>query len=400
MCVYVKLGVGWSLQKNGDFAYITNALSSVVYILDKDKIPMATDIANVASLSKLHETYRNLWTEFQTELEEANAIFYSNEKYAYKDIIDLGLKMSSSSTFVVRPHQLSRITLQLNEACHLNCESCGKVTCFPCMSCSSSNTNRVIQLKQLIKFLEFLAVFGLPELHILGGDPLLEYEVLRSVAIAYKQLNPNGNIWIYTNALHLLELNDMQREFLKNNTSILLILCEENLPHLKDIIDAMNAMQVRFEVQSRDLLQEFDDSVLCNNSIEFIQKNSLQIISPLNIQRQLTLYSNTTREIRNQCYDGKIFISVDGFIGVCKHYLLPLSIIDATSWVEIMHRLAKMWKTAYISPLCKKCELSSLCISCQYIHELYMDRKYNGPQTICFTQQSDEIIRKEEEKHA
>ena len=79
MCVYVKLGVGWSLQKNGDFAYITNALSSVVYILDKDKIAMATDIANVASLAKLHETYGNLWTEFQTELEEANATGFTDK---------------------------------------------------------------------------------------------------------------------------------------------------------------------------------------------------------------------------------------------------------------------------------------------------------------------------------
>lgn len=80
MCIYVKFGVGWALHKKGAYAYLSNALTSNVYILDQDKVQIAAEIANVASLAKLYETYGNLWTAFQSELEEANAVFYSMMK--------------------------------------------------------------------------------------------------------------------------------------------------------------------------------------------------------------------------------------------------------------------------------------------------------------------------------
>lgn len=41
---------------------------------------------------------------------------------------------------------------------------------------------------------------------------------------------------------------------------------------MDSIINVMHKSQIRFEVQSRDLMQEFDESVLCNNTIDFIQK--------------------------------------------------------------------------------------------------------------------------------
>ena len=37
MCIYVKFGVGWALHKKGAYAYLSNALTSNVYILDKTK---------------------------------------------------------------------------------------------------------------------------------------------------------------------------------------------------------------------------------------------------------------------------------------------------------------------------------------------------------------------------
>ena len=63
MCIYVKFGVGWALHKKGAYAYLSNALTSNVYILDQDKVQIAAEIANVASLAKLYETYGNLWTD-------------------------------------------------------------------------------------------------------------------------------------------------------------------------------------------------------------------------------------------------------------------------------------------------------------------------------------------------
>ena len=38
MCIYVKFGVGWALHKKGAYAYLSNALTSNVYILDQDKV--------------------------------------------------------------------------------------------------------------------------------------------------------------------------------------------------------------------------------------------------------------------------------------------------------------------------------------------------------------------------
>ena len=87
MCIYVKFG-GWLgfLHKKGAYAYLSNALTSNVYILDQDKVQIAAEIANVVPLAKLYETYGNLWTAFQSELEEANAVFLSNdEEPQYRD---------------------------------------------------------------------------------------------------------------------------------------------------------------------------------------------------------------------------------------------------------------------------------------------------------------------------
>ena len=91
MCIYVKFGVGWALHKKGAYAYLSNALTSNVYILDQDKVQIAAEIANVASLAKLYETYGNLWTAFQSELEEANAVFYSNDEELHNTAIGLTL---------------------------------------------------------------------------------------------------------------------------------------------------------------------------------------------------------------------------------------------------------------------------------------------------------------------
>ena len=41
MCIYVKFGVGWALHKKGAYAYLSNALTSNVYILDQDKVQIA-----------------------------------------------------------------------------------------------------------------------------------------------------------------------------------------------------------------------------------------------------------------------------------------------------------------------------------------------------------------------
>lgn len=309
--------------------------------------------------------------------------------------------MAASSSFIVRPPKLSRITLQFNDKCNLNCRKCGEVTCFPCMSCSAANTNRVISQEQVIGFFVYLSTFGLPDLHILGGDPLMDYTLLQHVVSAYKQLAPEGNVWVYTNAVSLIEYSNEELDFIKNNVNILLILCEENLLRMDSIINVMHKSQIRFEVQSRDLMQEFDESVLCNNTIDFIQKNKLPIVSHLNMKRNVTLYSNTNAGIRNQCYDGRIFISLDGSVGVCKQYLLPLSIINNKSWADIIHQLAKMWKKTFTSPVCENCGLSALCISCQHLHELYLKQSTEFPRAICFTQQSGKNKhRKEEEIHA
>lgn len=201
--------------------------------------------------------------------------------------------------------------------------------------------------------------------------------------------------------LQHMESSNEELDFIKNNVNILLILCEENLLRMDSIINVMHKSQIRFEVQSRDLMQEFDESVLCNNTIDFIQKNKLPIVSHLNMKRNVTLYSNTNAGIRNQCYDGRIFISLDGSVGVCKQYLLPLSIINNKSWADIIHQLAKMWKKTFTSPVCENCGLSALCISCQHLHELYLKQSTEFPRAICFTQQSGKNKhRKEEEIHA
>ena len=72
--------------------------------------------------------------------------------------------------------------------------------------------------------------------------------------------------------LQHMESSNEELDFIKNNVNILLILCEENLLRMDSIINVMHKSQIRFEVQSRDLMQEFDESVLCNNTIDFIQK--------------------------------------------------------------------------------------------------------------------------------
>lgn len=52
----------------------------------------------------------------------------------------------------------------------------------------------------------------------------MDYTLLQHVVSAYKQLAPEGNVWVYTNAVSLIEYSNEELDFIKNNVNILLIL--------------------------------------------------------------------------------------------------------------------------------------------------------------------------------
>lgn len=385
MSYYVKLAIGWSLYDEYDYVYLTNALDQNLYCIEGVKKAIVRRIANCVSIKELDETYGDVWKSFQEELESNYAIYYSETPQNTKTILDFGAKMASSSSYVIQPPRVSRLTVQINNWCDLNCSICNELTCFPCLSCSAGKHGISLSFDLIYEAIRFLSNFGIPELYLLGGDPLLDLALTKDVILLYKNYCVDGRVCILTNGLKILNLDESELQFLKDYASIFLIVTESNKNRIKEVIEKLVCYKVQFELQSRDLSDEMYLDAFHNDSFSYRRMYDRPLIERDNIIKPLNLYFNTVKDIHNPCYDGMVYIDAEGEVSVCKGYGSMFRDIKQLPWVSKLHALSKLWTQYPKDIVCNNCGLKDICVSCQIIKEQVRDSLIDESNSFCFT---------------
>lgn len=384
---YVKLGIGWKVYVEKDYLFLSNIIEQKLFHIEKNNQMIIKKILDGTTVSEL-EKFGEDWKLLQIELERNHAIFYSSNPSSINSNIDFGVKMASNSSFIIQPPRISRLSIQINNYCSLNCTTCNKTMSFPCLSCSTKESKDSISFATIKSALKFLTNFGVSELYLLGGDPLLDFNIVKHTILLYKNLVPNGTVTLLTNSIELLNLSEDNLRFLHDYIRIITVVTKENFKILPEIIDVLKLYKIEFELQARDIEQNTLDAFQ-NNSIDFIQKNNDTIVNLGNISRPLNLYIDTTKDTHNICYNNMIFLNTDGNVSVCKGYEFTCEDIKNENWSSKISIISKKWQKTKNIDLCEKCGLKYICISCQALKDIKIGKEISDLSNFCFTQKSD-----------
>lgn len=384
---YVKLGIGWKVHEEKDYLFLSNTIEEKLFYIEKSNQRIIKKILDGTTINEL-EKFGEDWKVLQKELEQTHAIFYSSNPNSINSNIDFGVKMASNSSFIIQPPRVSRLSIQINNYCSLKCTTCNKIVSFPCLSCSTKESKELIPFETINSALNFLSNFGLLELYLLGGDPLLDFNIVKKTVLLYKKLVPNGKISLLTNSTELLNFGEDNLRFLHNYIRIITVVTKENFAILPKIMDILKLYQIEFELQARDIKQN-SLGTFQNNSIDFIKKSNGTVVNLENIARPLNLYIDTTKDTHNICYNNMIFLNTDGNVSVCKGYASTCEDIKNESWSSKISTISKRWKKTEKINLCENCGLKYICISCQYLKELQICEEISNSSKFCFTQKSD-----------
>lgn len=384
MNCYVKLAYGWAYIEQSDNSYMTNALDATMFALDDTNNLMAQLISAGVELNYLEENFGEAWDEFRESLEENYAIIYSNYKNPIIDSVDYGARMSMSSTFVRQPPKVMQLSIEVNKKCQLDCNFCGETTAFECLSCSCDGLDKSINYKDATAAIKHLSTFGIPMLLLQGGDPLLDYELTKKLIIFYKRLNASGTAIVLTNGVSLLDYNEEQLMFLQKWTRLFLVAVDNNQDIFGDITNLLDRYNIQYDIISRntDIDYTLLGNTTVNNTISLTGDKQQRVFTEQNIVKPYDLYNNTVK-YDNSCYQGHVYMSVEGDVSICKAYTEATYNVADYSWSKIIYELKRRWHNINKHNSCGSCKLSRLCYSCEYVKELYHNSE--TADNICFS---------------
>lgn len=384
MNCYVKLAYGWTYIEQSNNSYMTNALDATMFALDDTNNVMAQLISKGIELNYLEQNFGEAWEVFRKALEDNYAIIYSNYKNPVIDSVDYGARMSMSSTFVRQPPKVMQLSIEVNRRCKLNCDFCGETTAFECLSCSCDALEKDICCDDAIEAIKHLSEFGIPMLLLQGGDPLLDYELIKKLVIFYKRLNSSGTAIILTNGISLLDYDEEQLRFLKKWTRLFLVAVENNQDRFGNITDLLDRKSIQYDIISRNMNIDYTllGNTTVNNTISLTKGKQISVFTEQNIVKPYDLYNNTVK-YDNSCYQGHVYMSVEGDVSICKAYTETKYNVADYSWSRIIYELKRRWHNINEHNSCGNCKLSRLCYSCEYVKELYHNSEI--ADNICFS---------------
>jgi radical SAM protein with 4Fe4S-binding SPASM domain len=133
--------------------------------------------------------------------------YYSHNAYIEK--VRFGLPPSIRD-FAKNRVRISNLYLNINDECNLDCSFCNTDSVVHrmtgCKRYDGFNQNNLMEEKDYRIVLQQSHKLGCRSLHIIGGEPLLQWDLL-SVILAEARQVGYSNIFIYTNLMDVGELN-------------------------------------------------------------------------------------------------------------------------------------------------------------------------------------------------
>lgn len=369
---YVKFGMGWTFAQENGLAVLSNALTSELYKLGDAQSRMASRINAGTTEEELLNEFGSDWDSFKSELEHEYAIYYSNQSRTVRDVICVGSLMATNSAFIKIPPRISRLTVQISDICNCGCEDCGKPVCFPCFSCDVSGNNEATNFDRIANRIEFLSQFGITELFVTGGDPLMDFAMISELFNLYHKRNPMGSIKVITNGALIPRLNASELDSLKRNATIMLIVTKNNTMLLDSIIDVLNNHQISFDLIMRNMAAG-DDAMFHNDTLAYREFNNIPVVDQTHIIRPSSIFNNNNAlcAANPPCFDGQIFISHKGDISVCRGYKNMHQELNVENGANLIEAIKELWLHTTDVSLCKNCGLAGHCLSCRSNKEVF-----------------------------
>lgn len=371
---YVKISTLWRVLNEKDNLFLINLFKMRMFSVDDPvKQDIILKIRDVVSLYDLESQYKEVWNEFKQELEDNYVIYYSLEKNAYNEPMQIGARLTNSSKFISNPPNIERIYVEFSGECGLSCDDCSKITAFPCLSCFKNNSD-VINISLFRKAIQEFSRYGIRELYITGGDPLLSCSCLVEYIRDYLSIN-GGRVVVITNGSKFLSMKETLLSELSKLRVMFLIQVIDGLDYSR-IAHVLNKFGISYELMLRN---SNDKNILFNsNSIEKILINNGALVTKQNLKKPIGMYENTYCGIKNRCIDGKIYIKSNGDVCVCRGYSQILGNLNSDEISEIINRLEGAYLHENLPVKCLKCGVVDICHSCSYIREKFHEKFDSG----------------------
>lgn len=371
---YVKISTLWRVLNEKGSVFLINLFKMKMFSIDDPaKQDIILKIRDIVPLHDLESQYKEVWNEFRRELEDNYVIYYSSEEKAYNEPMQIGGRLTNSSKFISNPPNIERIYVEFAGACGLSCDDCSKITAFPCLSCFKNDSD-VININLFKKVIKEFSRYGIRELYITGGDPLLSYSHLIECIREYLLIN-GGRVVVITNGSKFLSMKETILSELSELRVMFLIQVVDGLDYSR-IVHILNKFRISYELMlrnSNDKNIEFD-----SNCIEKILINKGTLVTKQNLKKPIGLYENTYCEIKNRCFDGKIYIKSNGDVCVCKGYSQILGNLNSDEISEIINKIEGVYLYENLPAKCLNCGVVDICYSCSYIREKFHEQFDRG----------------------
>lgn len=319
-----------------------------------------------------------------------NIIFKSNKKI-YIDRINLRLAIDYFNIISKNIIKIRELIIKYPGSCLLNCSLCTDPKYLYC-GCKKNKVNENISLKLLESAIKDIKIFGCNSICIIGGDPLLNENINKTIETL--RLNNINNIKIITNlygfnskileviksaGIHitvpLFSANSEQhdkitqikgsfhqtlsniRKLIKNNVLVSVFL-------YSDIKEKQSDERNLEKLNNLGILEIRNDKYIYKSNQKsdeiFYKKNIDKVLEPLPHDN---IYINKAINI---CSFQKIIIDYKGNIFPCQGATTPIGNIKKISIRKLLRhgKMEKYWYRRNNHLKCKKCEYDLLCTNC------------------------------------
>ena len=293
-------------------------------------------------------------------------------------------------------NRIYSLFLQIENICNMDCSFCDEVSYNRVTGCRKYSDKKLVSIDQYKKILFDAKKLGCISLSLLGGEPLLQKELVKEI-LKYAEYLEYKEIYLYTNAFLLDEkfivenkniyyviqsvaiqqemLNqiDNNRNNLNNFMHVLQILRDNDAKFILYL--ALTEKNYRLKEEMRNFYEPYKPTKILYKYIYQETKdkefNKLLVCDPFNEDMRIDDKQFFHNLDKHPCLFGKITVFLNGDIGVCpmmRENIISNIFEESLSQVLIEKKQEKYWYLAVDQiEKCGQCSMRYACFDCRAI---------------------------------
>jgi len=293
-------------------------------------------------------------------------------------------------------NRIYSLFLQIENICNMDCSFCDEVSYNRVTGCRKYSDKKLVSIDQYKKKLFDAKKLGCISLSLLGGEPLLQKELVKEI-LKYAEYLEYKEIYLYTNAFLLDEkfivenkniyyviqsvaiqqemLNqiDNNRNNLNNFMHVLQILRDNDAKFILYL--ALTEKNYRLKEEMRNFYEPYKPTKILYKYIYQETKdkefNKLLVCDPFNEDMRIDDKQFFHNLDKHPCLFGKFTVFLNGDIGVCpmmRENIISNIFEESLSQVLIEKKQEKYWYLAVDQiEKCGQCSMRYACFDCRAI---------------------------------